>query len=407
MPIFRYTGRNVLGESMEGKIESLNPHGVASWMVSAGITPITITPVADDTRPQWMLGLLGEGAFTEVDLLMFTRQMGTMAKSGVPMLQALSAIQKSTTKPSLMRVLQQIRDDLDKGLELSAALSQHPKLFGEYYINMVRVGEGTGSLVEIFRRLFVQLEFEKNLKQKIKAAVRYPSFVLIFISIAVVILNMYVIPVFAKVFAGAKMTLPLVTQILIGTSNFTANYWWLILGGVAMLVWGIKATLKNPAGRYRWDRFKLKIPIIGNIINKGCIARFAMSLALASRSGVPLRQAFTLVSRVVENTFYEQRILQMRDGVERGESIFRVAQSAGIFLPLELQMISVGEETGEIDDMLEQVASMYQEEVTYEVERLGVTLEPILIAAAACIVMILLLGIFLPMWDMTQLARKR
>ena len=172
-------------------------------------------------------------------------------------------------------------------------------------------------------------------------------------------------------------------------------------------MWGIKAPLKNPAGRYRWDRFKLKIPIIGNIINKGCIARFAMSLALASRSGVPLRQAFTLVSRVVENTFYEQRILQMRDGVERGESIFRVAQSAGIFLPLELQMISVGEETGEIDDMLEQVASMYQEEVTYEVERLGVTLEPILIAAAACIVMILLLGIFLPMWDMTQLARKR
>ena len=204
------------------------------------------------------------------------------------MLQALSAIQKSTTKPSLMRVLQQIRDDLDKGLELSAALSQHPKLFGEYYINMVRVGEGTGSLVEIFRRLFVQLEFEKNLKQKIKAAVRYPSFVLIFISIAVVILNMYVIPVFAKVFAGAKMTLPLVTQILIGTSNFTANYWWLILGGVALLVWGIKATLKNPAGRYRWDRFKLKIPIIGNIINKGCIARFAMSLALACRCGRPL-----------------------------------------------------------------------------------------------------------------------
>ncbi len=173
MPIFRYTGRNVIGESMEGQIESLNPHGVASWMVSAGITPITITPVADDTRPQWMQGLLGEDAFTEVDLLMFTRQMGTMAKSGVPMLQALSAIQKSTTKPSLMRVLQQIRDDLDKGLELSAALSQHPKLFGEYYINMVRVGEGTGSLVEIFRRLFVQLEFEKNLKQKIKAAVRY------------------------------------------------------------------------------------------------------------------------------------------------------------------------------------------------------------------------------------------
>ena len=407
MPIFRYKGRNVHGEALEGQIESVNPRGVAAWMVTAGITPIDITAVADDKRPPWLRDLAGEGKFDLKDLLMFTRQMATMSKSGVPMLQALSAIQKSTVKPSLMRVLQQIRDDLDKGMELSAALARHPKLFGEYYVSMLRVGEGTGNLLEIFRRLTVQLEFEKNLKQKVKSAVRYPTFVLFFISLAIVALNMYVIPVFAKIFLSMKMALPLVTQILIGTSNFTVDYWWLLLGGVALAVWVVRIYLEKPDGRYRWDRLKLKIPVIGTILAKGCIARFALSLSIANRCGVPLRDALTLVSRVVENAFYEQRILQMRDGIQRGETIFRVAQTAGIFTPLELQMISVGEETGEIDEMLEQVATMYQEEVTYEVERLGQTLEPILIAGAAGIVLVLMLGIFLPMWDMTQLARKK
>lgn len=406
MPVFDYSGRNARGEVMQGQIESQNPQAVASWMMSAGITPITIKRLAESTRPDW-LRKLNERALTDVDLLLFTRQIGTMVKAGVPMMQALAAIQKSTRKPRLVRLLQAMCDDLDKGLELSSSIAHHPEFFNEYYVNMVKVGEGTGKLEEIFRRLFVQLDFEKHMKQKIKGAVRYPSFVMTAIVIAITILNLYVIPVFAKVYSSMKMVLPPLTQLLIGVSNFTVNYWWAIAAAVVLAVYAFRSWTGTRDGRYTWDKHKLRIPIVGSILVKATIARFAMSLAIASKSGVALIQAFTLVSRVVENAYYEQRILQMRDGVERGESMLRVAQSAGIFSPLELQMIAVGEETGEIDDMLEQVAKMYQDEVEYEVDRLSESLEPVLIAAAAVVVLILLLGIFLPLWDLTQLARRK
>ncbi len=406
MPMFNYSGRNTRGEMLQGQIESATPQAVAAWMMSSGITPIGIKPQAEDTRPEWLRNLSIEW-LTDVDLLLFTRQMGVMVKSGVPMMQALVSIQKSTHKPRLVRILQAMRDDLDKGLELSAAMAHQPKFFDEYYLNMIKVGEGTGRLEVVFQRLFTQLEFQKHMKNKIKGAVRYPSFVATAVIIAIGILNFYVIPVFAKIFASMKIDLPLLTRILIETSNFVVNQWWLILAMVVLPAYAFRSYLAKPEGRYKWDKLKLKIPIVGSIIVKGTIARFAMSLAIASRSGVPLIQAFTLVARVVDNAFYEQRILQMRDGVERGESMLRVAQSAGIFSPLELQMIAVGEETGAIDDMLEQVAKMYQDEVEYEVDRLSESLEPILLAGVAVIVLILLLGIFLPLWDLGQMATKK
>ena len=406
MLVFDYSGRNARGEVMQGRIESQNPQAVASWMMSAGITPISIKALAEDTRPLW-LRKLNERALTDVDLLLFTRQMGTMVKAGVAMMQALVAIQKSTGKPRLVRLLQAMRDDLDKGLELSNAMARHSKFFNEYYVNMVKVGEGTGKLEEVFRRLFVQLEFQRHIKQKVKGAVRYPSFVMTAIAIAIVIVNLYVIPVFAKVYAGFKVALPPVTQLLIAISNFVVKDWWLLVAGVVLVIYAFRAWTGTRDGRYTWDKHKLKVPIVGSILVKGTIARFALSLAIASKSGIPLMQGFTLVSRVVENAYYEQRILQMRDGVERGESMLRVAQSAGIFTPLELQMIAVGEETGEIDEMLEQIAKMYQDEVEYEVERLSETLEPLLLAAMAVLVMILLLGIFLPLWNLGQVAIKR
>ncbi len=406
MPMFNYSGRNTRGEMLQGQIESATPQAVAAWMMSAGIAPIGIKPQAEDTRPGWLLNL-GERAPTDVDLLLFTRQMGTMVKSGVAMMQALAAIQKSTRKPGLVRILQAMRDDLDKGLELSAAIAHHPKFFNEYYVSMVKVGEGTGKLEEIFRRLFAQLEFQRHMKKKIKGAVRYPSFVATALVIAIAILNLYVIPVFAKVFAGMKVALPPLTQLLVGTSNFVTNYWWAILAAVVLAVYAFRSYTAKPEGRYRWDKLKLRIPIVGGILVKATIARFAMSLSIANKSGVPLIMAFTLVARVVENAFYEQRILQMRDGVERGESMLQVAQSAGIFSLIELQMIAVGEETGAIDDMLEQVAKMHQDDVEYGVDRLSETLEPILIACVAVLVMIMLLGIFLPLWDLSQLARQK
>ena len=401
MPVFNYSGRNVRGELVQGHLESQNPQAVAAWMISAGITPITVTAPPENTQPEW-LRKLSEKPLDDVDLLLFTRQMGAMMKAGVAAMQALAAIQKSTSKPRLVQLLKAMGDDLDNGLELSTAMTHHPKFFNEYYVSMVRVGEGSGRLEEVFRRLFEQLEFQKHMKQKIKGAVRYPMFVMIAVAIGIAILTYKVIPPFAKVFADFGAELPLLTRVLIACSNFAHDYWWVVIPALVLAVYAFRSWAATRDGRYLLDKYKLRIPIIGSIIVKATNARFALSLAMASKSGVPLMQAFNLVSRVVENVHYEQRILQMRDGVERGESMLRVTQSAGIFTPLEVTMIAVGEETGLIDDMLEQVAKMYQEEVEFEVQRLSESLEPILLAAMAGLVLVMLLGIFLPMWDLGQ-----
>ena len=409
MEVFEYKGRSSRGEIMTGTIESPSQDAVAQWMLTTGISPITINVQRDSAReaPAWLRRIMEHGALKIRDLLLFTRQMATMVKAGVPMIQSLASIQKSTINTALVRILRGIRADLEKGADLSTALSHHPKLFNEYYVAMVRVGENSGQLEEIFRRLFAQIEFEDHMQKKIKSALRYPSFVLIAIAIAVGILTLFVIPVFATFFDKFGATLPLMTRILIVASNFAVNYWWVVLGVIAGCFYGFKLFVGQPSGRYTWDKLKLRIPIAGNILKKATLARFCRALATASKSGVPLVQAFTLVSRVVDNAFYEERILAMRAGIERGESMLRVSQAAGIFMPLELQMISVGEETGDIDGMLAKVADIYQEDVEYEIGRLSETIEPIIMLAMGILVLILMLGIFMPMWQLGAAVKGR
>lgn len=407
MDNFTYEGRNQRGELVKGKIESPNQQAVAQWMLGTGITPVMIRPIPQaKPQPQWLTKIQGQGSLSPTELLLFTRQMGTMVKAGLPLLQALAGMQKSSTNIRLVALLGAIREDLDKGLELSTAMARHPKFFDDYYVSMIRVGEGAGQLEEIFVRLFAQLEFERDMQQKIKGALRYPTFVVIAISVAIGILTIFVIPVFAKVYASMKVQLPPLTRLLLAVSDFAVHYWWLVIVVIMLAIYGFRLYLKQPEGRYRWDKFKLKLPLIGSILSKAGIARFCLSFSIACRSGVPIDQAFTLVAKVVDNAFYEERINQMRDGITRGETMLRISQSAGIFKAMELQMIAVGEATGELEKMMGQVAEMYQEEVQYEVGRLGSAIEPILLAVMGGLVLVLMLGIFLPLWDLGQLAQQ-
>jgi MSHA biogenesis protein MshG len=262
VPVFNYSGRNARGELMRGHLESQNPQAVAAWMLDAGITPITIKAPAEDIRPAW-LRKLNESALNDVDLLLFTRQMGAMMKAGVAALQALAAIQKSTLKPRLVRLLKEMSDDLDNGLELSAAIAHHPKFFNDYYVSMVRVGEG-GRLEEVSAACSTSSS-SKQMKQKIKGAVRYPMFVMMAIAIGIAILNFYVIPSFAKVYGGFGAELPLLTRILVGTSNFTVTGGRLLRRWLSRLCIPFLAATRD--GRYILDN-KLWIPIIGSIIVK-------------------------------------------------------------------------------------------------------------------------------------------
>ena len=258
----------------------------------------------------------------------------------------------------------------------------------------------TGQLEDVFLRMFHHIEFEKFMGEQVKSAIRYPSFVIAAMGIAMVIINLFVIPTFAKVYKNFNAELPLMTQILIGLSNFMVAWWPAMLVGAVVAIFGFRSWVRTRAGRLRWDEVKLKFPVAGKIILKATLARFARSFALASKSGVPVVQALTTVAQTVDNDYIARKIEKMREGVERGEAILRTAVVSGVFTPVVLQMLAVGEESGALDDMMQEVADMYQREVEYELKTLSSQIEPILIIALGGMVLVLALGVFLPMWDL-------
>ncbi|MEO1767294.1 type II secretion system F family protein [Thiobacter aerophilum] len=405
MALFAYKGRNPRGELVEGTLDAASAAAVADQLITISVTPIEIRPApptAAKPRPEW-LKRLSEPRIGPLDVLLFSRQMHTLLKAGVPILRALAGLQESTSNRSFAQVLRNLRQSLDSGRELSVAMRREG-IFSPFYVAMVRVGEMTGRLDEIFLRLFHHLDFERRTREQIKAALRYPAFVLIAMGLAIVIINLLVIPAFAKVYAGFGAQLPYVTRLLIGFSNFMVATWPLQLALLLFATTGVRLWIQTPRGRYQWDRMKLGLPVVGSIVRKATLARFARSLALAVRSGVPIVQGLSVVAKVVDNDYIAARIEQMRDGVERGETILRTAVASGVFTPVVLQMIAVGEETGAVDELMQEIADMYDREVEYEVKNLSAQIEPILIVGMGVLVLILALGVFLPIWDLGRAA---
>ena len=412
MGVFVYKGRNGRGDLVEGTLDGEDSGAVADQLMNTGITPTDIKPfrgIAGGTasKPDWFKRMFTEKPITPMDVLLFSRQMYTLLKAGVPIMRALAGLQESTQNPLFSVMLQDLRESLDSGRELSAAMRRHPKVFSSFYVSMVQVGEMTGMLDETFIRLYDYLEFERDMRERIKTAMRYPSFVVLAMVIAIFVINLFVIPTFARVYAGFHAELPLITKMLIGFSGFMVSYWVLMLALVIGAAAGFRVYINTPDGRYRWDRFKFKLPVVGAIILKATLSRFARGMALSFRSGMPILQGMNVVGMVVDNEFMRSRIEQMRDGVERGESILRTATTAAVFNPVVLQMIAVGEESGDMDGMMFEVDEMYEREVKYEVAALSSKIEPILIVTLGILVLILALGVFLPMWDLGKAAMHR
>jgi len=406
MNSYAWKGRNARGEVIDGVIDAENEGAVADQLLAGAVTPVQITQAGDSlsaNKQDWWQALRASPVNTE-DTLVLSRQMYTLQRAGVPILRSLAGLQASTAKPALVALLGDVRASLDQGRDLSAALARHPKVFSAFYVSMTRVGEMTGKLTEVFLRLSEHIEFEMEIRARIKQALRYPTMVIIAMAIAVVLINLFVLPTFATVFAGFKTQLPLMTRILLGFSAFTLKWWPLLAAAAAGAVVMVRSWLATPEGRYKWDKLKLRIPIAGPIVLKATLARFARSFAMASRSGVPISQAMTVVAQTVDNAYIGNRIEQMRDGVERGESISRCAAAAGVFTPIVLQMIAVGEETGELDTLLVEIAQMYERETDYSIKGLSSAIEPILLFVIACLVLVLALGVFLPLWNIGNAA---
>ena len=405
MPFFTYKGRDGRGQLVQGVLEGADSGTVAGQLFSNGVTPLEILPSAEP-KPAGpsLLERLQRGGITHTEVLLFSRQMNTLLKAGVPIMGALKGLEDSTENRNFSQVIREIREGLDSGRELSASLARHPREFNPFYVAMVRVGELTGTLEEVFLRLFHHMDFEKFMRDQVRAATRYPTFVVAAMAIALVIINIFVIPAFAKVYASFKAELPVITKFLIAFSDFTVSYWPALLALLVALVVGFRFYVGTAAGRLAWDEIKMKIPVAGGIVMKATLARFARSFALAIRSGVPAVQALTMVAQTVDNGHVARRIEAMRESVERGESVLRAAMASGVFTPLVLQMVAVGEETGALDDLMTEIADMYQREVEYDLKNLAAQIEPILVVALGAMVLVLALGVFLPIWDLGNAA---
>jgi MSHA biogenesis protein MshG len=400
---FTWTGHTPQG-SASGVLEAVHAGAAADTLVSRGITPLTIVPcdTADPAAPPWSAWF--EPRVAPMDRLVFSRQLSTLLRAGVPILRALAGLQDTATSEKMRTTLAEVRRSLESGIALSMSLAQHPRVFDNFYLALVRVGEMTGRLDEVFLRLFHHQEHELFMRQQIRSALRYPAFVVGSMVAALVVINVMVIPAFATVFQNAGATLPLATRVLLATSRFTLEQGWLlvlaVLGGAALL----HAWHATPQGRLRWDGWMLRLPVAGAIVRKAMLARFARSFALSLRSGVPLSQALAVVAQTVDNQHIARRIDAMRESVERGEPLLRAAAVTGIFTPIVLQMLAVGEETGAVDELLEEVSELYRNEVGYELKALGAQLEPLLIVFLGVLVMLLAMGVFLPVWELSRTA---
>jgi MSHA biogenesis protein MshG len=375
-------------------------------LLNSGITPIEVNRDSKEELSSRSVFLYLRSQPPGLDdLILFCRQMYTLMKSGVPMAKSLLGLTLSTRNVQMVDALKDILSNIESGRDLSSSLARHPHIFTSLFISMVRVGEETGRLDESFLRITQYLEREKETRERIKTALRYPIFVLIAIGIALAIINIWVIPVFAGLFDKAGVPLPWQTRVLLAISAFFVAWWPVMLGAIIGGIFGFRLYIKTENGRYWWDRNKLRIPLVGDIIMRATLARFARAFSMALTSGVPLIQAMTVVARSVDNEFIAEYILNMRNGIERGESLTRTATLTNIFTPLVLQMLAVGEETGKVDDLLADVADYYEREVDYDIRNLSSAIEPIMIVIIGIMVLILALGVFLPMWDLATVIR--
>ena len=436
--MYDYKAQNHLG-NQSGRLEAQNAGAAAKALVQQGLVPfeiVEVRSVADQAT--WRSRLMGPAGAREQPLgstprnepnalpatggldsvlsfgrkvspgevMMFARQLHVLMRSGVPIMSGLASLSE-TSRPMLKTVLTDVIGQLSSGKEFSTCLAAHPRVFDDFFVSMVRVGEETGKLDEVFLTLYERMEFDERIGRQIKTATRYPLFVLTAIVVALAVVNLFVIPSFSKVFEGFGAQLPLLTRVLLWTSEFTQNQLPSIAAAAAVAAFGFRAWIKTPHGKLAWHGALLKVPLFGSIILKASLARFCRGMALALASGVPVLQAISIVARTSDNAMLSHKLAGMKESIERGSSVLGAAQDSKVFPPMVLQMIAVGDQSGQLDDMMNEVASSYTKDVQYELQTFSQRLEPILVAVMGVFVLILALGIFMPIWDLGSVAMQR
>ncbi|ASC58168.1 type II secretion system F family protein [Vibrio vulnificus] len=405
MATFHYQGRTLDGNKANGQIDAVTSEAAAEQLMNRGIIPISITQGKTGSGLDFDLNALFAPAVPLEILVLFCRQLYSLTKAGVPLLRSMRGLVQNCENKQLKAALEEVVAELTNGRSLSASMQLHSKVFSPLFVSMIHVGENTGRLDQALLQLANYYEQELETRKRIKTAMRYPTFVISFIVVAMFILNVKVIPQFASMFSRFGVDLPLPTRILIGMSEFFVNYWMLLAGFIVGLIFGFKAWVATADGRERWDKWRLKFPVVGGVVNRAQLSRFSRTFALMLKAGVPLNQSLALSAEAMGNRYLELKILKMKADIEAGSQVSVTAINSGIFTPLVIQMISVGEETGRIDELLMEVADFYDREVDYDLKTLTARIEPILLVIVAGMVLVLALGIFLPMWGMLDVIK--
>ena len=404
MPQFKYAGKSTQGGPQKGAIEAASSQAAAQALLSQNIVPLTIVESkkrsAENEGDGFDITRLFQQKVGLDEMIIFSRQMYSLLKAGIPIIRAIKGLSENASHKRFQEILKDIADQLEQGRSLSSSMAKYEKVFTRLTISVVVVGENTGKLDDVFLQLALYFEREQETRKRIKSALRYPTFVLIALAIAMFILNLFVVPVFTQMFERFDTELPIMTRVLIGTSNFFVNYWWLLIIVIVGGIFAVKQYVNSTNGRLKWDKFKLKLPVVGSIIERSLLSRYSRSFSMILRAGVPLTAGLSLTADAVDNAHMQKRIKEMRQGIEKGESLLRVSKNSELFSTLVLQMIAVGEETGRLEPLLEESADYYEREVDFDLKSLTAKIEPILIGFVAVMVLILALGIFTPMWNM-------
>lgn len=405
MPTFEFQGRDASGKPVSGLRLASTVNNISAQLVKEGIIPVQIKLIQEENIT-WkaVLDFFHGGRIPTDEMGIFARQMYTLCKAGVPISLAIKRLAETARSARMTAALNGIAESLESGLDLAASMQRYPRIFTPVMISMIRVGQSSGRLDEAFLHLNQYIELEGSAVKRLATATRYPLLILIAMVVAVFVVNTFVIPTFAKVYENAHIPLPLLTVVLINISNFTTQYWvYFTLGLSLSFAWGFHY-LRTAEGKLKSDRLKLQLPIIGSIFKRIILLRFTQVFAIVTKAGVPLLEGITLVAQAVNNSHAQQEVLGMKEAILRGKSLTQAALAVDFFTPLEIQMLTVSEETGELGEMLEQMSSFYEREVDYDLKRLNDFIEPFLIVCLSGVILMLAFAVYLPIWDLIKLA---
>lgn len=393
MPTFAYTARSAGGELKSASMEAASRDEVVTQLRRQRLTLVKIEDESKKKRK-------GMGRVKTRDIVIFTRQFSTMINSGLPLVQALDILARQTENKLLASVTREVVFDVESGHTLADALRKHPKAFSELYVNMVAAGEAGGILDTILMRLAFFMEKNDALIRKVKGAMIYPSVIMSVAAIAVVTLLLFVIPVFEKMFGSVGLALPLPTRVVIGMSQMLKSYWWLMGGVGAGLGVMLKRYYATSDGRLRIDRILLSVPVLGNVLRKSAVSRFTRTLGTLISSGVSILDGLEITAKTAGNRVIQDAIMASRASIAGGDTIAQPLAKSAVFPPMVISMISVGEQTGGLDEMLSKIADFYDEEVDAAVSGLLAALEPIMIVFLGVIVGGMVVAMYLPIFDM-------